>query len=162
MNSFATTFDTSKYTPRWAGFVWFQGEFDAYDQAYANTYEKNLTNLINDIRTKVKVSDLPVILPMLDVQNRWTHNAKIRAADIAVRQKMKNVDTLDTRGFPTDGTHYKAAGYIKIGQICAQRWLAMKFNYGEKVHTISPGHQQYGLLKKINSHMLKFMICRES
>lgn len=143
MKSFSSAFDTSKYTPRWAGFVWFQGEFDAYDRGYANAYEKNLTNLINDIRAEVKVSDLPVILPMIDVQNQWTHNAIVRAADIAVSQKIENVDTMDTKGFPTDGTHYKAAGYIKIGQICAQRWLKMRYTYGEKVHIINSYSKQY-------------------
>jgi hypothetical protein len=143
MKSFSTTFDTNQYTPRWAGFVWFQGEFDAYDVAYADVYEKNLTNLIKDIRAKTNTPDLPVILPMIDVQNQWTHNAKVRAADVAVSQKLENVDTMDTKGFPTDGTHYKAAGYIKIGQICAQRWIAMRFTYGDKVHTINNRLQQF-------------------
>jgi hypothetical protein len=40
MKSFSTAFDTSEYTPRWAGFIWFQGEFDAYDRLYADVYEK--------------------------------------------------------------------------------------------------------------------------
>ena len=127
LKTFSNAFDTSKYTPRWAGFVWFQGEFDAFQQNYANAYEKNLTNLIKDIRSKTGVDDLPVIIPMIDVQRQWTHNAIVRAADIAVKQKLKNVDTLDTKGFPTDGTHYRAAGYIKIGQLIAQRWLAMDY-----------------------------------
>lgn len=133
LKSFNSAFDTTQYTPRWAGFVWLQGEFDAYDQSYANAYEKNLTNLINDIRAKTKVDDLPVILPMIDVQNQWTYNAKVRAADVAVKQKLKNVDTMDTKGLPTDGTHYRTAGYVKIGTICAQRWLNMHFSYGPPV-----------------------------
>jgi hypothetical protein len=147
MKSFSTAFDTTQYTPRWAGFIWFQGEFDAYDRLYADAYEKNLTNLIKDIRAKVNVSDLPVILPMIDVQSQWTHNSIVRAADVAVSQKIENVDTMDTKGFPTDGTHYKAAGYIKIGQICAQRWIAMKFAYGGKVNTVNHHFQQYVLQK---------------
>lgn len=142
MKTFSTAFDTSKYTPRWAGFVWFQGEFDAYQQNYANDYEKNLTNLIKDIRSKVDVVDLPVILPMIDVQNQWTHNGIVRAADIAASQKLDNVDTLDTKGFPTDGTHYRAAGYITIGQLCAQRWLSMDFVYEDKVHVLNPYYQE--------------------
>ncbi len=141
LKSFSSAFDTSQYTPRWAGFVWFQGEFDAYDMGYSNAYEKNLTNLIKDIRSEVGVDDLPVILPMIDVQNQWTHNGIVRAADIAVSQKLDNVDTLDTRGFPTDGTHYRAAGYIKIGQLCAQRWLAMDFIYEDPVHVPDPDFQ---------------------
>lgn len=121
--------DTTKYTIHMAGFVWLQGEFDAMDktQKQANEYETNLTNLIKDIRDTLNTEDLPVILPMIDAQSIWTYNAKVRAADIAVRNKLENVDTLDTKGFETDGIHYKAPGVIKIGRIAAQRWLAMNY-----------------------------------
>ena len=124
------SFDTTKYTPRWAGFVWLQGETDAMNQSQTNAYETNLTNLIKDIRAKTKVEDLPIILPMIDVQSSWTYNSKIRAADVACTQKLKNVDTMDTKGLPTNGIHYKAQGHVVIGTICAQRWLNMKFKYG--------------------------------
>jgi hypothetical protein len=123
------SFDTTRYTPRWAGFVWLQGENDAMVQSQANAYEKNLTNLINDIRAKTKVDDLPVILPMIDVQTRWTYNSQIRAADVACKLKLKNVDTMDTKGLPTNTIHYRAQGHVKIGTICAQRWLSMQYNY---------------------------------
>jgi hypothetical protein len=133
MKNFTTAFDTAQYTPRWAGFVWLQGEFDAYDKTLSDAYEKNLTNLINDIRAKLKVADLPVIIPMIDAQNQWTYNSIIRAANVAVKQKLKNVDTLDTKGYATDGTHYKGLGQVKIGTVTAQRWLNMHFNYGPSV-----------------------------
>lgn len=136
LRSFNSAFDTSLYVPQWAGFVWFQGEFDAYDLQYANVYEQNLTNLINDIREHVEVDDLPVIIPMIDVQSQWTHNGVVRTADITVSQNMENVDTVDTKGLPTDGTHYRADGYITIGKRCAERWLAMDFDYGEKVPVV--------------------------
>jgi hypothetical protein len=123
------SFDTTKYTPRWAGFVWLQGETDAINQSQTDAYETNLTNLIKDIRAKTKVEDLPVILPMIDVQSSWTYNSKIRAADVACKQKLKNVDTMDTKGLPTNGIHYLAQGHVKIGTICAQRWLNMNFKY---------------------------------
>ncbi len=121
--------DTTKYNIIMAGFVWLQGEFDAMDktQKQANEYETNLTNLIKDIRDTLNTEDLPVILPMIDAQSIWTYNAKVRAADIAVRNKLENVDTLDTKGFETDGIHYKTQGVIKIGRIAAQRWLAMNY-----------------------------------
>jgi hypothetical protein len=124
------SFDTARYTPRWAGFVWLQGETDAMIQSQTKAYETNLTNLIKDIRTKTKVDDLPIILPMIDVQTRWTYNSQIRAADIACRQKLKNVDTMDTKGLPTNGIHYRAKGHVTIGTVCAQRWLAMHYDYG--------------------------------
>lgn len=126
LKSFNTAFDTALYAPKWSGFLWLQGEFDAMDATLAGKYETNLNNLIKDIRQKAGVPDLPVILPMIDVQSIWTNNAKIRAADIALTTKLVNVDTVETKGLSTDGIHYKAAGMVVIGQRCAARLLAMK------------------------------------
>jgi hypothetical protein len=130
LKSFNSAFDTTLYAPRWAGFVWLQGEFDAMDQNLANSYETNLTNLIKDIRTKASVANLPVILPMIDVQSMWTYNSKVRAADVACKQKLEKVDTMDTKGLPTNGVHYSAAGQVVIGTVSAKRWLAMRFTSG--------------------------------
>lgn len=136
IRTFTQAFDTSQYTPKWAGFVWLQGEFDAQNQSYSNAYENNLTNLINDIRAQLNIPDLPVIIPMIDQQNQWTYNSIVRAAEIAVTKNLKNVDTLDTRGFATDGTHYKGQGQVKVGMITAQRWLNMHYNYGSAVPVV--------------------------
>jgi hypothetical protein len=133
MKSIGSALDSTQYTPRWAGFVWLQGENDALDQTSANAYEKNLTNLIKDIRAKVNVADLPVILPLIAVQSIWPYNSTVRVADVAVKQKLPNIDTLDTKAFPSDGIHFKAAGYWKIGVLAAQRWLTMHYNYGQAV-----------------------------
>jgi hypothetical protein len=133
MKAFTTAFDTAQYTPRWAGFVWLQGEFDAQNTTDANAYEKNLTNLIKDIRAKTQVEDLPVILPMIDVQSMWKYAATVRTADVKMTTTLKNVDTMDTKGLPTDGIHYKAAGMVKIGTICGWRWLNMKYKYSPTV-----------------------------
>lgn len=126
LKAFKSAFDTSLYAPGWAGFIWLQGEFDAMDATLSDKYETNLTNLVKDIRTKAGVADLPVVLPMIDVQSMWTNNAKIRAADVALTRKLVHVDTLDTKGLPTDNIHYKAAGMVKIGERAAARLLAMK------------------------------------
>lgn len=130
LKTFNTAFDTSLYTPKWSGFLWLQGEFDAMDATLANQYETNLTNLVKDIRTKAATPDLPVILPMIDVQSLWTNNAKIRAADVALTKKLVHVDTVDTKGVSTDGIHYKAAGMVIIGTRCAARWLKMRYGTG--------------------------------
>ncbi len=139
LNSFKAAFDTAQYIPRWAGFVWLQGEFDAQVKSLADAYETNLTCLINDVRKDLKVANLPVIIPMIDVQNSWTYNATVRNAEIAVTKKLQNVDTLDTKGFPTDGVHYKAQGQVKIGIVTTQRWMNMHFNYSPPVGVVSPG-----------------------
>jgi hypothetical protein len=136
LNSFNTAFDTAKYTPRWAGFIWLQGEFDGQVKSLADAYQANLTHLINDVRKDLKITDLPSIVIMIDVQNSWQYNAIIRAAEVAVTKSMKNVDTLDTKGLPTDGAHYKAAGQVKIGSVTAQRWLDMHYVYGPSVPVV--------------------------
>jgi hypothetical protein len=139
MNSINTAFDTSKYTPKYAGFVWLQGEFDAYDLTLSNAYATNLKNLISDIRTKVNVSDLPVILPLIDTLSDWTYYSIVRAADVAMKQQLTNVDTLETKYCPMGtgsyvaGLHYNAKGQVTIGTVSAQRWLAMNYNYGQAV-----------------------------
>jgi hypothetical protein len=133
LKSFNAAFDTAQYTPCLAGFVWLQGEFDGQVKALADAYKANLTCLINDVRKDFKVDDLPSIIIMIDVQNSWQYNSIIRAAEVAVTESLKNVDTLDTKGYQTDGTHYKAQGQVKIGTVTAERWFAMDYDYGQKV-----------------------------
>jgi hypothetical protein len=130
LKSFNSAFDTSQYTPRWAGFVWLQGENDALDKTHADAYETNLTSLIKDIRDTLHLAELPIILPMIAVQTRWPYNSTVRAADVACKTKLKNVDTMDTKGLPSNGVHFSALGEVTIGTISAQRWLTMHYNYG--------------------------------
>ena len=133
LKSFTTAFDTTQYTPCWAGFVWLQGETDAMDLNQANKYETNLKNLIGDIRAKTGTPDLPIILPLIDVQSRWTHNSIIRAADVTMKKQLQYVDTMDTKGLPTNGVHYKAQGQVTIGKVCGTRWFNLHYNYGGDV-----------------------------
>lgn len=136
MNSFNSAYDTTQYTPRWAGFVWLQGEFDGQDKTLSDAYKTNLTNLINDTRKDLKIDDLPAIIIMIDAQSSWQYNSIIRAAEVAVTTTLKNVDTVDTKGFPTDGVHYKAQGQVKIGTLTAERWLKMDYKYGSAVPVV--------------------------
>lgn len=45
-----------------AGFVWFQGWNDMYDEKARAEYEQNLVNLIKDVRTEFKKPKLPVVI----------------------------------------------------------------------------------------------------
>lgn len=137
LKSFNTAYDTALYAPKWAGFVWLQGESDAMNLTLANAYEVNLGNLIKDIRSKLAVPNLPVILPLITTLDIWKHNDKIRAADVKMKETVKNTDTIETTMLKTpDGMHYDAAGQIIIGQVAAQRWLTMKYPYDGNVPTI--------------------------
>lgn len=127
LKAFNSAFDTSRYTPKWAGFLWLQGEFDAMDATLSNSYQTNLDNLIKDIRTKTATADLPVVLPMIDAQSVWTNYAKIWAADVAMKTTLRNVDTVATKGLATNGIHYLSAGMVTIGERAAARWIKMKY-----------------------------------
>jgi deoxyadenosine/deoxycytidine kinase len=134
LKSFTTAFDTTKFTPCWAGFIWLQGETDAMDEKQANAYQTNLENLVKDLRETLKTPDLPVILPLITTVTMWTYSSRIRDADIAMKTKYNNIDTLETKNYQTpDGMHYNAAGQIKIGQITAWRWLGLKYQYEKAV-----------------------------
>jgi hypothetical protein len=134
LKSFTTAFDTTKFTPCWAGFIWLQGETDAMDEKQANAYQTNLENLVKDLRETLKTPDLPVILPLITTVTMWTYSSRIRDADIAMKTKYNNIDTLETKNYQTpDGMHYNAAGQIKIGQITAWRWLGLKYQYEKTV-----------------------------
>ena len=45
-----------------AGFVWWQGHKDHFDEKLTNEYEKNLVNLINDVRAEFKVPKFPTVV----------------------------------------------------------------------------------------------------
>jgi hypothetical protein len=140
LKTFNSAFDTSKYAPCWAGFIWLQGETDAMDKRQTDSYQTNLENLIKDIRDTLKTPDLPVILPLITTVSMWTYSSKIRDADVVMKGKYENVDTLETKNYQTpDGMHYNAAGQIKIGEIAAWRWLNMKYKY-EKTVSINQYH----------------------
>jgi len=100
-----------------------QGEFDGGNQGYANEYQTNLTNFVKDVRTQLKVPDLPFIIGMIDSSRSWPYAGTIRAAERAVAKNLANVSTVDTYGFATDGTHYKLDGMIALGKGFAVNWL---------------------------------------
>jgi len=130
LKTFKDAFDTTQYTPRWSGFIWLQGEFDGMDATLANKYEENMTNLIKDIRTKTQVADLPVIMAMIKPISTWQYAAKVRTANIAIKAKLTNCDTMDTKdlALSSDNVHYNGQSTATIGTRCAQRWLAMKYS----------------------------------
>ena len=53
-----------------AGFVWFQGHKDSFTEELIVEYEKNLVNLINDIRKEFQVPSLPVVVGSAGIRCR--------------------------------------------------------------------------------------------
>ena len=71
---------------------------------------------------------MPAIIPMI-TGSMWQYQDIVRAAEIAVAEKLVNTDTTDTEGFAlsSDNIHFNAESQIKIGTNCALRWLAMDY-----------------------------------
>ncbi|MES2732108.1 MAG: carbohydrate-binding protein, partial [Bacteroidota bacterium] len=103
------------FDPTIVGMIWMQGESDGVDLGMSNEYERNLTNLINDLRRDIPANNMPVGIGKIDVQPAWPHNAIIRQAEENVVRALPNMGIFDTRGFETDGVHYFQAGMIRVG-----------------------------------------------
>jgi alpha-galactosidase len=90
-----------------AGFVWFQGHKDSFDETLIANYEKNLVNLINDVRKEFKKPALPSVIATIgfgghDMQEKFV---RILKAQLAVGDPQRhpeyagNVVSVDTRDF---------------------------------------------------------------
>jgi hypothetical protein len=131
LEKFNDAFDTSEYFPRWAGFIWHQGESDATNSSSANSYEENLTNLIKDLRTMAEDDSMPAIIPMINQGTggmSWNYIDAVHAAEIATAEKLHNCDTTYLKDYNlSDGVHYDNPSMKKLGTNSALRWLAMEY-----------------------------------
>jgi alpha-galactosidase len=108
-----------------AGFVWFQGENDSLAEAtpndrstgYWHHYEKNLKDLIHDVRAELAIDKLPVLIIQINdcpVWERKSGGKVIRAA----QKKVAEEDPLAT-WIPTADlhplAHYNSRSMITIG-----------------------------------------------
>ena len=90
-----------------AGFVWFQGHKDSFNETLIANYEKNLVNLINDVRKEFKKPKLPSVIATIgfgghDMQEKFV---RIFKSQLAVGDPQRhpgyagNVVSVDTRDF---------------------------------------------------------------
>ena len=96
-----------------AGFFWFQGHKDGTNTDYADEYEQNLVNLINDVRTDFAVPNLPVVITTIGF-NGWEMSGDevtVWQAQRAVANPTKypqfegNVYSVDTRSLWIDAAN---------------------------------------------------------
>ena len=109
------------------GMLWMQGEADAMNASMANNYKTNLKNFIEDIRSEVKVDDLPFIAANIDEQSTWANYAIVNNAMNAIAKEMENVMTFPTKGFQTDKIHYQTEGMIDLGEAFADAVIEGKY-----------------------------------
>ncbi len=90
-----------------AGFVWFQGHKDSYTEELIMKYEKNLANLIDDVRKEFKKPKLPAVVATVGFGGHSMQDKFLRIlkAQMAVGDPKRHpeyagtVASVDTRNF---------------------------------------------------------------
>ncbi len=125
-----------------AGLVWFQGTADCKSTAMTADYEKNLANLIKDLRKDLHAPHLPVVVTALAAggENMRGNVKKVFDAQMAIGNPKKypqyagNVTSIDTRKAwrpPSmspggrDGYSGNAQSYLEIGESMARAMLKL-------------------------------------
>jgi hypothetical protein len=129
-----------------AGFIWYQGWNDGCEPKTAvPEYEKNLVNLINDVRKDLNAPKLPFVIgeltgPWVKATGAWDALRKAQAAPMAIPEFKANVLFVETHDFvrkpedspnPGHGHHEfgNAETYFLVGdalgkgllQLCGQQ-----------------------------------------
>ncbi len=94
------------------GMIWHQGEADgSLSQA---TYETNLTEFINVVRSKLSLPNLPFLIGELESVDGGRE--AVRTAQANVAAAMDFVEFVPSEGLTVyDGTHFTAASQIELG-----------------------------------------------
>ncbi len=119
-----------------SGFVWWQGWNDAYPKGAVPEYEKNLVNLIGDLRRDFLAPNLPMVVaeltgPWIQADQPWAdiRAAQAAATDLSKHPELKgNVLFVPTRSFvrtekdsPGGWPAHEfdnAETYYRVGQAC--------------------------------------------
>ena len=127
-----------------AGFAWFQGHKDSFADSLIVEYEKNLVNLINDVRKEFKKPKLPSVVATIGFggHNMQEKFVRILKAQLAVGDAKKhpeyagNVVSVDTRDFwrevdespKGEDYHYNrnAETYMLIGDALGRAMVALQ------------------------------------
>lgn len=123
------------FEPQIVGMIWMQGESDSGDQKMAEDYGKNLTSLINDIRSEFKVPDMPFVFAQISKAPAWdrppNRGPMIREGQMQVARTVSNTATFTTDDYGLyDPWHYDTPGMVSLGERFAR---AMKeLNKGKR------------------------------
>lgn len=83
-----------------AGLVWFQGLADSQSPAHTAAYERNLANLIRDVRRDLNTPHLPVVVAAVPYGDGKVHAAQMAVGDPAKHPEFSgNVAVIDTLPF---------------------------------------------------------------
>ena len=83
-----------------AGLVWFQGIADTQSPALSASYERNLANLIRDLRRDLRAPTMPVVVAAIACGDGRVHDAQMAVGNPAKYPEFAgNVASVDTRPF---------------------------------------------------------------
>lgn len=112
-----------------AGIIWLQGESDADSKEVAESYQKNLTELMALLRSAMGSEEIPVIIVRINDSGRdredgrvWDFGDTVRAEQASfVKTDCNAVLVTSTDGYGyCDPWHYDSSGYIDLGRCCAE------------------------------------------
>lgn len=106
------------YQTRIRGMMWMQGEADAGIWNEMTCYERNLENLINDLRDALEAPDMPFVIGEINTKLDSFAN-DIRAIQKRVADKMENayfISTTDLEMGLWDWYHFYAPDMITLGR----------------------------------------------
>ncbi len=127
-----------------AGFVWFQGHKDSFNEKSITEYEQNLVNLIKDVRSEFKTPKLPVVVATVGFggHNMQEKFLRILKSQMAVSDAKKHpklagtVASVDTRDFwrevdespRSQDYHYNrnAETYMRIGDALGRAMVRLQ------------------------------------
>lgn len=110
---------------RFAGFLWMQGESDAfYTEEIAEAYEQNLESFVARVRADLDAPELPFVLGRIHCST-CVYPDIVREGQQAVADSDPLVYAFDTDDLPinADNIHYDAPGMRALGERFAQALL---------------------------------------
>jgi uncharacterized repeat protein (TIGR02543 family) len=123
--------------PSWqyGGFIWMQGENEANNiVSVAEAYESDFADLVDTVRTRTGVAELPVVLGRISIRLDPTADYPgpaqqpqldlVRAGQVSWAENDANGGWVDTDDLPLiDNWHFGSGGQIRLGHRFAGAWF---------------------------------------
>lgn len=107
------------------GMWWCQTERDGKVMEFSKAYKKNLTNLINNIRTDLKEPNMPFMFFDQHIKGRITEKA-MKGSLRAVDKELHFTALVENNDLPTyEGVHFTTEGIWILGERFAEAYLKM-------------------------------------
>lgn len=119
------------WRPQMVGFVWMQGESDAFED-HADAYYLNFVEFLRSLREDASQPLLPITAGLIAPQGGWPEAATVRAATTRVADllgPMEVVETNDLPMHPDDVAHYNTGSQLILGARFADSLLSV---YGSR------------------------------